>query len=96
MAGDYRGDGAAVPADCIDRAGGGAGDDSAVTKCVLRTNGGGDHGRVDRGDGADAAVFASVVCGLVPGQERAGLIFGLGGLWADQALGGLSTYPLLR
>jgi multidrug efflux pump len=41
----------------------------AVAQRLLRADGGGDHGRSDRGDRADAAVPAGAVCGLVPGAE---------------------------
>jgi hypothetical protein len=38
---------------------------------VLRADGGGDHGRPDRGDRADAAVPAGAVRGVVPGEAAA-------------------------
>ena len=68
VAGDRRGYRAPLPADRADRRGGGAGDDPAVPQRVLRADGGGDHGRADRGDAADAAVPAGAVCGVVPGR----------------------------
>jgi hypothetical protein len=65
---DRRGRRAALPADRADRRGRGAGDDPAVAQRVLGADGGGHHGRADRGHGADAAVPAGDVCGLVPRQ----------------------------
>jgi multidrug efflux pump len=70
LARDHRSDGAALPADRADRARGGARDDPAVAVGVLRADGGGDHGRPDRGDGADAVVPAGVVRGVVQGEAR--------------------------
>src|SRR5690606_16839559 len=49
-----------------------AGDDPAVAQRVLRLDGGGDHGRPDRGHRADPAVPAGAVRGLVPGQAGRG------------------------
>ena len=54
--------------DRADRGGRGAGDDPAVALGVLGPDGGGDHGRPDRGHGADAAGAAGDVRGLVPGE----------------------------
>src|SRR5690606_40946792 len=59
-----------VPPHRADRTDGGAGDDPAVAQCVLRLDGGGDHGRPGGGHGADPAVPARAVRGLVPGQAR--------------------------
>ena len=49
---DRRCNRAALPSDRADRAGGDPGDDPAVAQRVLRTDGGGDHGRLVRRDGA--------------------------------------------
>lgn len=61
--------GAALSADSLDGGRGGAGHDSVVPVDVLGTDGGGDHGWVDRGDGVDLVVLAGLVCGVVPGEE---------------------------
>ena len=66
---DRRVGGAPLPADHPDGRRRGAGDDPAVALGVLGADGGGHHGRADRRDGADAAVPAGAVRGLVPGQE---------------------------
>jgi hypothetical protein len=67
-----RGGGAALPPHRADGRGGGAGHDPAVAQRVLGADGGGHHGRADRGHGADAAGAAGHVRGLVPGAPRAG------------------------
>ena len=41
-----------------------------LSRSVLRPDGGGDHGRSDRGDRADAAVPAGAVCGVVQSEAR--------------------------
>ena len=68
LAGDRRSDRAPLPPDRADRARRDPGDDPAVAQRVLRADGGGDHGRPDRGDGPDAAVPAGAVRGVVPGE----------------------------
>ncbi len=65
---DRRGGGATLPPDHADGGRGGAGDDPVVAQRVLGADGGGHHGRPDRRDGADAAVAAGDVRGLVPRQ----------------------------
>jgi multidrug efflux pump subunit AcrB len=63
---------APLPPHRPDRGGGRAGHDSAVAQRLLRADGGGHHGRADRGHPADPAVCAALVCRLVPGEARAG------------------------
>ena len=64
--------GAALPAHRADRRRGGAGDGAAVAQRVLGADGGGHHGRADRGHRADPAGAAGDVRGLVPGPAARG------------------------
>ncbi len=45
------------------------GDDSFVAFGILGPNGGGNHGRTDRGNRIDPVIPPGVVCGVVPGEE---------------------------
>ena len=56
----------------LTRIGRGAGDDPAVAQRFLRADGGGDHGRPDRGHRADPAVLAGAVRGVVQGEAGRG------------------------
>ena len=68
---DRRIGGAAAAADRADGGGRGAGDDSAVAQRVLGADGGGDHGRADRRDGADPAGVAGDVRRRIPCEAGA-------------------------
>ena len=62
-------DRAPLPADPAHRRGRDPGDDSAHAQQLLGPDGGGDHGRADRGHRADAAVPAGAVRGVVQGRS---------------------------
>ena len=62
----HRRHGAPLPADHADRRGGDPGHGAAVAQRVLRSYGGGYHGRLAGGDSADPAVPAGALCGVVP------------------------------
>ena len=71
VGGDHRIHRAPLPADHADRGGRDPGDDPAHAQQLLGADGGGHHGRPDGGHGADAAVSAGAVRGLVQGAETA-------------------------
>jgi hypothetical protein len=84
--GDRRCDDAALSSDRADGARGDPGDDSADAQRVLRTDGGRDHGRVVRRHGADLAVPAGAVRGLVPRAPPARARHGTGSDFVATAL----------